>query len=242
MKDTRQIYKDNIARINAIMNKGGNPNHDKLGRFSTGSSLGRKSTKSKDIRTDKDFEEFVKTHNDGIYFSPEQKEEVANYASSGYEYINNDLRGAKKISDLTESRDQQVKFIDSAMKHKLKENVTLYRTIEVPIGEIPYEGLVIADKAYTSTTLNKKFAEEIATKTSFFGPASTEILTSKEKVIMVINAKKGQKGVFPHTMQRPGYLPTLTLEEKEFLLPRNIKMNVEKIKKMPKYTLMEVSI
>jgi hypothetical protein len=43
-------------------------------------------------------------------------------------------------------------------------------------------------------------------------------------------------------MQRPGYLPTLTLEEKEFLLPRNIKMKVEKIKKMPKYTLMEVSI
>jgi hypothetical protein len=37
MKDTRQAYLDNLLRIDKIMNKGGNPNHDKLGRFSTGS-------------------------------------------------------------------------------------------------------------------------------------------------------------------------------------------------------------
>jgi len=47
MQSIKETYNENMARIDAILNAGGNPNHDKIGRFSGGSGGGKSGGKSK---------------------------------------------------------------------------------------------------------------------------------------------------------------------------------------------------
>jgi len=131
------------------------------------------------------------------------------YQTSNYLQINGHLRGGKKIS---EENQEAIKNIDKALsKATVPRDVTVYRGIEVETlsdllgsDQPGWVGQTIEDKAYISTTVNKK--------RTFPG------------VSMEIRVPKGSKG---------GYLGNLPggvhNNEQELLLGRGQKLLIKKV-------------
>lgn len=145
----------------------------------------------------------------------EQKIEVMSYTDSSYQYTNPTLREVRgDISKLDDYRKETVKQLDSAMIHKLKGDTELYRGVDIE-GQF-LKGDVINNFGYSSTTFGKDTAEKFAIDAS--GPKSAKVLT--------IKAKAGQKGLIPAIISDNDVDVSLRGQEKEYLLPRNLKLKV----------------
>ena len=204
-----------------------NKDHDPAtGRFSSGGG-GSSSTKHSKY-TPKEYIEFVeKEYGNMTSFNKTEGAEIADYLDSGYQYTNADLIEGKPLDDY---RKITVKTLDKAMRHKLKEDTTLYRGIVVRDGIS--DGEVIKYKGYSSTSINKESAKKFMNETA----------DVNERFLMKIDAKKGQKGIFTYLGQQSNIDKTLASQEQEFLLPRKLGMKVDKINKKDGYTELEVSI
>ncbi len=179
---------------------------DSLGRFASAGSYGSLGPSGFINQVRADYKDTL---------TAEQKIEVMSYTDSSYQYTNPTLREVRgDISKLDDYRKETVKQLDSAMIHKLKGDTELYRGVDIE-GQF-LKGDVINNFGYSSTTFGKDTAEKFAIDAS--GPKSAKVLT--------IKAKAGQKGLIPAIISDNDVDVSLRGQEKEYLLPRNLKLKV----------------
>lgn len=221
--DNSNIDVDNNFKSD-IDNRGYNPNRDPDGRFGVGT--GGYSTKYSRMAPIEYGEKIQKDYGDQATWTEQQKDEIADYCDMSFDYTNTALREARgDIKKLDDYRKQTVKLLDSSMKNTLKENTILYRGI-VSNREI-YKGDRIDHYGYSSTSFFKQKGESFAISEAEFGGGN------KTPYLLTIKAKKGQKGVI--TRLASSRTSGLRDVEAEFLLPRNLKLEVVDRKETMQY-------
>ena len=137
--------------------------------------------------------------------SPSEAGAISGYKDGGYGSINGPLREKRSISEkaklLTEWLDRS----------KLPEDVTLYRGVNSSVGTVikamGFENFVFADHGFSSTSTSEKFSKG-------WGGGGN--------LLMVIKAKKGQKGAAIRASHEND-------SEHEVLLQRGSKFKVTKL-------------
>ncbi len=156
--------------------------------------------------------------------NPTEHHAVSDYATFDYNDMNSVLRGKRSTGQARdpEHMKQNITALDSAVKKgKLDKNRVLYRGISSAqlISKLK-AGDTFTDKAFASTTLDKKIAVGF---------------TQGKGALIRIKAKKGQSGAYLSEMSpAPG--------EAEFLLPRNSKFKVTKITKEGSRTIIDMDL
>jgi hypothetical protein len=152
------------------------------------------------------------------YYPESVKESIYSYSYEG-NIVNDCLRNhaGKWNSELKNKYNINKKefqtILNNLDKHQVSivEKTRLYRGFKNNINMF-YVSMKIHDNGYTSTSFDKRVAIEYA---------------DEEGSLLIIDAPKGTKGVYMRQYsQRP--------EEVEFLLPRNIELEVYKINKQTK--------
>lgn len=215
----------------------GNPNHDRLGRFSTGK--GSKGSKDSDKSYSKKYSDLTpheyakrikKDYGSQTSFSELEKEEIGGYTDMGYSYTNGDLMEARgNKSKLDDYRKITVTTLDKSMRNKLKENTTLYRGMH--LDQDLYVGDKIKTHGYSSTSFFKHKGESFATMDadrSFDTP-----------YLLSIKANKGQKGIISILADDSQGLRAV---EAEFILPRGLSFGINKRIEHDDYIELEVDI
>ena len=203
-----EIIGDTLTKNSLDIEKNYSPTQprDSLGRFASAGSYGSLGPSGFIDQVRADYKDTL---------TAEQKIEVMSYTDSSYQYTNPTLREVRgDISKLDDYRKETVKQLDSAMIHKLKGDTELYRGVDIE-GQF-LKGDVINNFGYSSTTFGKDTAEKFAIDAS--GPKSAKVLT--------IKAKAGQKGLIPAIISDNDVDVSLRGQEKEYLLPRNLKLKV----------------
>lgn len=233
---------DFLNRFNLdVTDNSGNPNHDKLGRFSTGSgtetykTFTSTETARKYINDNYDTDQIIE---------PEDIRAIASYTATGHQEMNDYLRNGNlprknpKIDDLLYGElgrkppiDNRAEIIVENVNRlktmqqsvELKENINLYRapnmSQEFKVGD------TFIDKGFSSTALTEKIA------TNF----NINFQQDSFKQVLKIKAKKGTKGIFPNIFDKG-------LLENEFILTPGTKYKVTKVTKKKNYKVVEVTI
>lgn len=200
------LYMKDSTTGSKVLNYSPTQPRDSLGRFASAGSYGSLGPSGFIDQVRADYKDTL---------TAEQKIEVMSYTDSSYQYTNPTLREVRgDISKLDDYRKETVKQLDSAMIHKLKGDTELYRGVDIE-GQF-LKGDVINNFGYSSTTFGKDTAEKFAIDAS--GPKSAKVLT--------IKAKAGQKGLIPAIISDNDVDVSLRGQEKEYLLPRNLKLKV----------------
>ena len=119
-----------------------------------------------------------------------------------------------------------IKNIDSAIqKSIINDNIVTYRAIYNPQNESFYKGMAYMPKGYFSSSLNKFVALKFIKNNS---------LNTNEKLLFIINIKKGSKGVYMDYI--------VELKENEILLPQNSKFIVQQIRKGKNITFIKIDL
>lgn len=201
-------------------NAGGNPNHDKRGRFSSGpgggfADYGR--------LNDQDYERTVLGEDSPFsgqpQYTPDQSRALGDYSFVLYAPINNGLRRGKgkvvKKEFVDSNFPTKVQEIDKAVNsHFLPANAVLYRGSRLKKTIRP--GDTIQDFGFVSTSFSQ-------------GVADSLVPQGKDAYIFKIKAKKGTAGALI-AMATVGVQPEVVREEREFLLPRGSKLTVLTVK------------
>lgn len=157
--------------------------------------------------------------------SGKEKDAIFTYTTSKYESINGKLRGG---SGMTQSEEGIVGSMDTAIRRsKLSQDTILYRGtspealgIQKDIRKMNTSevknlvGKTLVDAAYTSTTKNKKVAQNFSGRGEHSG-----------KVSIVIAAKKGRSAL------NVGSNSNFGDKEQEVILPRNAKIKITKARR-----------
>lgn len=151
-------------------------------------------------------------------FTSKEKLGIIDYTGERHDEINEALRSAggdlKKVNSYYR---EKIEGLDTAMKHELKEDTLLFRGLELD-GRFE-AGDTISNKGFSSSSFSRDTAEGFAYNAVIMGkPSNAKIIT--------IRAKKGQKGLVAATLSDNDADISLRSQEKEFLLPRNLNLEV----------------
>lgn len=163
-----------------------------------------------------------------VHYTPEQVKAVGGYSRWGYLNVNQFLRKIIKPEHLDEKSVTwlrgQIAGIDSAMdaSRPIPCDTAVYRGVSyLRTGLLPQAGQIITDEAYTSTTLNRSYAERLGADDSYnFGALLIIRLTAGQKAIYMNHFY----GAFWHFDQKC---------EDEMILPRGMKLQVLSIEEHP---------
>ena len=152
---------------------------------------------------------------------------LKDYKRSRYEEINKYLRDSEhyksEIGDLTVSEIQNaIKNINSASNKSglIKENMIVYRAVkDFTHNWDKATGTVLQDKAFMSTTLLKKNADD------FLKYSANRDVMTKADVVMRLKVPKKSKGFF-----LDGINPGKKHDENEFLLDAATKYKINKVR------------
>lgn len=192
-------------------NSVGNPNHDKAGRFTTGSggSIGT---------TVESANKYVAKNYGGVEYTDEEKAAIHNYTGSMFSRVNRTLRDSSfnEIPSYTGNTLKTTEVLKQALhKTSLVANTTLYRGAN---SDKPFKvGQTITDKGFSSTSLRPEPAEE-------FTQSAFDNAKRPDKYVMKITAKTGTNGIFPQ-------VAGVNSGENEFILPPSSSFRVDKITK-----------
>ena len=152
--------------------------------------------------------------------TPSEVTALSKYKSLTYKSINGQCRGKKKDPII----DEYIQNIDSALsKTSLSKGITVYRGIrsDVKSGTLPKsiqaiisnpevaKGKIISDKAFTSTTLSKKYSRDW-------------VEVAEKKVFMTIKVPIGSQALYMDIHHATG-------GEFEMLLPRNSSFRIKEV-------------
>lgn len=190
---------------------------DDRGRWSSGG-----------FKTYTDPNEFFEDNNPGNVFydkaSYSDRQAIEGYQQSGYIAVNDSLRLGTETSNeaLKANIDRIDHVIDVAPP--LAKDTMLYRGIRsgtgVDVVKDLQVGSIMTDKAFTSTSADKGFAERWAQDRDMLG----------KNYVMEIQAPAGTKGVIPKFASNSLYTVGAGFDyEAEFLLPRNTSMEITSI-------------
>ena len=140
-----------------------------------------------------------------------EKRAISDYTSGfgygGSDIVNRYLNGLKELSpDVKKIVDEKIKYLDSAIKNKLSENIQVFRGIDVHPRELS-EGLVINNYGFTSTSISRYQASKFGTT-------------------IKVNVKKGTPALFI------GSNTSSTQNEHELLFGRGHAIKITKIEKL----------
>jgi len=187
---------------------------DKQPRDSDGKWSKGYSTKYSNLTPNEFSSTIKKDYGNQTTFSKTEVEEIDGYTDMGFAYTNEDLIKANgNVNKLDDYRKITVNTLDKSMRNKLKENTILYRGIHTDKNIQP--GSQVFTRGYSSASFFKTKGESFATQ------EQDRIFDTP--YLLSIKANKGQKGIIPILTGRDNGLQTT---EAEFILPRNLKLNV----------------
>lgn len=215
------IFEDFIFN-DSVVAKNFNPNHDKLGQFSSGGGYSGMAPNAFTTAIRKEYSKQAT-------WGPVEKTAISDYTATSFHRINgylNDIHD-NLHPDQTDT-EQDVKTLDRAMKNTLKKDTTLYRGFGSSQYLMP--GGKIVTQGYNSST----FFEHKGVQ---FAQTSARGSSTKLAYVLKINAKKGQKGIIP-LLEGDGI--GIRGVEAEFILPRGITFQIDNI--IDKGTYEEVAV
>jgi len=191
--------------------------------------------------SDKD-NSFVKWRKD---LTDDQRNSLQNYQIDTYKGINYYLRTGKELPDTKlpkEFMKPHIDLIDQSVSKKLKEPLQVYRAFNDPAiskilesGDInKLKGMVYSDKAYMSTTLDRRVTD------SFLRDL---MVAGKIPIRATIKLPKNQRVAMVQDLANVGNKVEVgQLKESELLLPRNVRFRIKDVKLVEGYNRGKIKI